>query len=1121
MRYQMFQPLRRATWLALAALLLLPVTGFAQKVSGNLVGTVYDASGAIVPKATVVAHNDATGVENTAISTSVGDYRIDNLPVGTYTMTVTAAGFATTQLKGVQIALNVTATANATLQVGQTTATIEVSETATTIDTTTAQLQNSYSSQQMMDLPTASLNQGSGVINLSLLAPGVGTSGAIGVGTGPSVGGQRPRNNNYTIEGVDNNSGGVTGPLVTVPNDAVAEFTFLENQFGADFGHSSGGQFNQVVKSGTNQFHGSAYDYLENRNLNAADNLFAVQGVPLHPRYDNNRFGGTVGGPIKKNKLFFFVDYEYNPVGTVGSTGTVCAPTAAGYSLLTGMSGINQANLGVLQKYLGTASAASTPAACGDSALPIVGPGNESINGASPSGVSIPIGLVPVTAPAYTNNEYGVGALDYTISEKDSLRGRFVLNRTGSIDSTGFPSAFYSTIPANYYLATLSEFHTFTPTLVNEFRLGFNRYSQNYPVPNIKFPGLDAFPNIDIFELGGVNNTMGPDPNAPQSSVQNQYQLADNLSWTHGAHTVKFGFDGWKQISPQTFTQRSRGDYEWTYLSDYLYDNYPDYLAERTVGGAKYYGDRVFTGFFINDSWKIRPNLTLALGARYEYQTIPYSERLQTENAIANVPGVITFGQPQPQNNAIMPRIGIAYSPGKSGKTSIRAGFGMFYDVLYDNQGLLTLPPEANHTIDVGGLNKSGFLANGGILPSANAGSITAAQAIAESSGYVPNGTRPETISWNVGVQHVFAQDWVFESRYVGTHSVHLSVQDRLDEQPVVNASNALPTFLTPPSQATLNGLTNTLASLETAYDNGGFFKPAYLNAGFQSFITAYMPWGNSIYHGWQNSLTKRMSKSWQLSAAYTWSHAIDDSTADVFSTYVVPRRPEDSTNLALDRSTSGLDHTQRLTVETLYNLPFFQKGNWLERNLLGNWEFAPIYTYQTGNVIDVQSGVDSNLNGDSAGDRTIINPAGQANVGSGVTALLNSAGDTVAYLAKNPNARYIEAAKGSLPNAGRNTARLNPTDNIDMAFFKNFNFTEGKKLQFSARFLNLFNHPQYIGGLISDVAIAGASAFPASSPTTSAVHSFLEPQSGIFMNPSQAFSSNPRNIQLALKFMF
>jgi hypothetical protein len=1097
---------------ALAALLgIACLPGFAQLVSGNLTGTVYDATGATVPKATVVAHNVATGVDSTTTTLSTGEYRIVNLPVGTYTITVTAQGFAKAEHTGLQVALNVTATANVTLQVGSSVATVEVSATAAAIDTTTAQIQNSFESQQMMDLPTAS--SGSGVINLSLLAAGVATSGGVGAGTGPSVGGQRPRNNNFTIEGLDNNSGSVTGPLVTIPDDAVAEFTFLQNQFSADFGHSSGGQFNQVVKSGTNQFHGAAYDYMTNRDLNAADNLNSVEGVPLHPRYDNNRFGGVFGGPIKKNKLFFFVNYEYNPIGNIGATGTVCAPTAGGYSTLGGISGINSTNLSVLKQYLGTASAASTPAACLDSAYPTVGIGNESLGQQTANALSIPIGLVPVTSPAYTNNEYAVASVDYNISTSDSLRGRFILNRSGFIDTTGFPSVFYQTVPANAYIATFSEFHTFAPTLVNEFRLGYNRYSSVYPVGNQKFPGLDQFPNIDIFELGGVNNTFGPDPNAPQGGIQNQYQLSDNVTWTKGAHTLKIGFDGWKQISPQFFTQRSRGDYEWSNLSDYLFDYYPDYLAERSLGNSEYYGDRVLTGLFANDSWKIRPNFTLNIGLRYEYQTVPYSERLQTRNAISNVPGLITFGEPQPQNNAIMPRIGIAYSPGESGKTSIRAGFGMFYDVLYDNQGLLTLPPQATTTADVEGENKGGFLAGGGIPPNTSTGPLTQAQARAGTGGYVPNQIRPETASWNVGVQHVFHSDYTFESRYVGTHSVHLSVQARLDNQTIVNASNALPTYLSAPSQAALNALPNTLSPLQTALSNGAYIPSAYANAGFQSNIVGYMPWGNSIYHGWANSLNRRFSNGLQLNAAYTWSHAIDDSTADVFSTYLTPRRPEDFQNMALDRSNSALDHSQRITIQALYDLPFFKHSNWVMKNIVGNWEFAPIYTYQSGTLVDVQSGVDSNMNGDSAGDRAMVNPNGTNNVGSGITALKNTAGQTVAYLAKNPNARYIEAGSGTLPNGGRNTGQLPAIDDVDMTIAKKFNITESKQLQFSARFINIFNHPQFVGGYLSDVAPIGQ--------TSSASHNFLEPQSGIFMQPSQAFSSNPRQLQLALKFTF
>ena len=324
----------------LAAMLSLALPVFAQLTSGNLTGSVVDQTGAIIPGTTVLATNDATGVQNSTQTTTAGDYRFENLAAGTYTLTVNAPGFNKAEMKAVAVSVSVTTTVNINLTVGHSTTTVEVSEAAAPIGTTTAQVQSTYETKEIADLPTTA--SGSGVLNLSLLSPGVATSGAVGAGSGPSVGGQRPRNNNFTIEGVDNNSGSVTGPVVTVPNDAVAELSVLQNQYSPDFGHSSGGQFNEVVKSGTNQFHGSAYDYFQNRNLNAADNLSAVDGTPLHPRFDDNRFGGTFGGPIKKNKLFFFVDYEYEPIGRAGSAGLLYAPTAAGYSTISSTPGINQ-----------------------------------------------------------------------------------------------------------------------------------------------------------------------------------------------------------------------------------------------------------------------------------------------------------------------------------------------------------------------------------------------------------------------------------------------------------------------------------------------------------------------------------------------------------------------------------------------------------------------------------------------------------------------------------------------------------------------------------------------------------------------------------------------------------
>jgi hypothetical protein len=1102
---------RNSQLLVLIALLTACVAGFAQVISGDLTGTIFDPTGATVPGAAVLVKNDATGVEINTKSGPTGDYRVANLPAGSYTITVTATGFGRAQLKGFEVQLNKISTANVKLEVGKSAETVEVTAAAVSLDTSTSQVQTSFEAKQLADLPTTS--SGNGVLNLSLLNAGVSTSGATGLGTGPSVGGQRPRNNNFTIEGIDNNSDSVTGPVVSLPNDAVAEFTVLQNQFSPDFGHSSGGQFNSVVRSGTNAIHGTAYEYMNNRNLNAANTLDAVDGNPLHPRYDDNRFGGQAGGPIKKNKLFYFFNYEYEPTGYAGNAGLLYAPTSAGWSTLAGIPNINQNNLTVLKQYLGTASTAAPAASTPNGAYPLISPVNQGYNGAATTGTSIPIGQVSFTAPAYTNNERAVASIDANFSEKDSLRGRFILNRSGSIDTAASLPVFYTTTPADGYIFTLSEFHTFSPSLTNEFRAGYNRYFSNDPAGNFKFPGLDQFPNINIFDLGAQ---LGPDPNAPQFGYQNTYVLSDAVSWTKGAHTFKFGYDGDKLISPQSFTQRARGDYEWSYLSDYLYDYTPDYLAERTLGNVTYYGDRITHGLYANDNWKISRNLTANLGVRWEYQSLPYSERLQSINSVSSVPGLITFGTPTAQKKDFMPRIGLAYSPGESGRTSIRAGFGTNYDVLYDNLGLLSLPPQDTITVDQGGENGTNFLKNGGIAPNASATGLTPAQARADTGGYVPDQKRPESIQWTFGIQHAFHNDYTFESRYMGTRGTNLTVQDRIDIQNVVNSSDALPVYFTAPSQSTLNSLTNTLSALNSKLAAGGNFVPAYYNAGFESNIVGFMPYGRSFYNGWANQLTRRFSNGLQFIAAYTWSHNVDDSTADVFSTYTTPRRPQDFQNVRADRSDSALDHRQRFSYQVLYDLPFLRhNSSWAMRNILGNWEVAPIYQYQTGTWTTVQSAVDANMNGDSAGDRTIVNPSGNVSVGSGTTPLTNGAGQTVAYLVTNPNARYVVAPKGTIADGGRNTLRVNPIDDVDMTVAKYFGVGKEDrfKLRLEGRFFNIFNHPQYVAGNISDVGGVGF--------TGTAVHNALIPTNSLFGQWSQVFSSNPRTIQVSLKLTF
>ena len=241
--------------------------------------------------------------------------------------------------------------------------TVEVTGAAPTIDTTTAQLQTTFDPQYSQDLGlTSAGGAGAGVLNLSLLTPGVTNGSAMGDGVGPSVGGQRPRDNNFTVEGVDNNNKTVTGALITVPPEAVENFTLLSNQFNSEFGHSSGGQFNTTVKSGTNSFHGSVYEYFRNRNLNAVDQTWVQQGLTSNPRFDSNRYGGTFGGPIIKNKLFFFTNFERNPIGFISvGGGAVQAPTAAGLAAIAADPNLNATNFGIFQKYV---PLAATPSGC-------------------------------------------------------------------------------------------------------------------------------------------------------------------------------------------------------------------------------------------------------------------------------------------------------------------------------------------------------------------------------------------------------------------------------------------------------------------------------------------------------------------------------------------------------------------------------------------------------------------------------------------------------------------------------------------------------------------------------------------------------------------------------------
>ncbi len=1098
----------------------------AQIISGDLVGTVSDKTGAVVPGAQLEVTNVETGTKTNSKANDSGEYRFNNLPVGTYNVSASAPNFAATNISGFRVELNRTSTLQITLEIAGTSTSVEVSGTAVVLDTTTSQVQSTYESKEIGDSAlTSTGGTGSGVLNLSLLSAGVATSGGVGVGSGPSVGGQRPRNNNFTIEGVDNNNKGVTGPLVSVPNDAVAEFSLLQNQFSPEFGHSSGGQFNTVVKSGTNSFHGLAYVYNTNRNYDAYDSLFAVEGFPSNPRYDNNRFGGQIGGPILKNRLFFFVNFEQEPVGQAAGAGASCSPTAASLAIINATPGLSATNVAIFEKY--------------------VQPGTTATAGCTPinwvGGTTLDTAGLAITAPNFFNYRFVTTSMDFNISSKDQLRGRYIYNSAVGIDTNATLPAFFLPQPNKYHLVTLNEYHTFSPTLTNELRIGFNRFAQTFDAGKFPYPGLDSFPNLQINDLGQLQ--IGPDPNAPQGATQNTYQLAEAVTWTKNKHTFKFGVEGRKLIAPQTFTQRVRGDYEYNQLLTFLQDQAADSLAERSNGDPVYYGDQTATYAYVNDNWRIRQNLTINLGLRYEYTTIPFTQRTQSLNSAASVPGLINFAEPNPAKNDWAPRIGFAYSPGTDGRTSIRAGAGIAYDVLFDNLGLLSLPPQLSSTIDcapVGNYNcPLPFLAGGGIAP--GPGGITTFATVADqraaTSAFVPVDQKsPKSIDWTLGIQHAFLNDYTIEVRYLGTRGIHLPAQIQLNKQPRVTPSFFLPTYLTAPDQATLDASTLTLGDIKAA-DN---IVPAYDAAGFNaSSITSFQPWASSTYHGLAVQLNKRFSHGVQMVGAYTYSHLIDDATAEVFSTVLAPRRAQNGLNLSADRANSILDHRHRGTISIVYDEPYFKNSSWLVRNTLGNWEIAPVYTYQSGQWVTAQSGVDSNLNGDTAGDRTVFNRNGVPGTGSGVNPLCTSslpafatcgendfAGGTpgpgnfnsspfiVGYAAKNPKAQYIQAGQGALANSGRSTLQLDPINDVDLSALKRISITERFRIEFRASATNVLNHRQYVGGYLNDVQ-------PQNPTFTGFQRNMLLPANKSFNNPSAVFSSNSRSLQLAFKIYF
>ncbi len=401
---------------SLCVFLFLTIAAVGQSTTGTLRGQVLDPQGAAVSGAKIKITNQETSVVSNTTTSSAGTWNLPSLIPGKYSVSIEASGFRQVVRKDVPVLADRDNTADAQLEVGTTTETVEVEGSAVAVQTSSSSLGNDFDSRDVLNLPSGGGALNGSPLNLAVLAPNVTAQPGGVTGVGGSVGGTRPRENSFNVDGVDDNNLGVTGPNSTVIPDAVAEFTLQTNQFSAETGHSSGGQFNLVTKTGTNSFHGSAYEYFQNRNLNSIDNLtkqaIAADTIPGQPAYDNNRFGFNLGGPIVKNKLYFFGNYEYTDLHGAGNATFLNAPTAAGLSALQGMAA-DQAVQDVLQNYPVAPNA--------DPSLSIT------VNGAA-----VPVGPLVLISPLRQREHDAIANVDYSMG-KHQLGFRFLLNQADFI----------------------------------------------------------------------------------------------------------------------------------------------------------------------------------------------------------------------------------------------------------------------------------------------------------------------------------------------------------------------------------------------------------------------------------------------------------------------------------------------------------------------------------------------------------------------------------------------------------------------------------------------------------------------------------------------------------------
>ncbi len=1043
--------------------MLAPARLAAQSVLGSIGGRVSESGGAPLPGVRITVVESETNRKRTARSDAQGDFQIMLLPPGAYRLEAELAGFRKHILR-IVLQVNQDFRADVSLAPGSLTEVVEVTSARGLVKTETAALGTLIENHQIHRLPL----DGRNFIELSLLAPGTAPAapGSAGSGRGDfavNINGGREDSNNYHLDGIYNGDPKLGGFGIITPVDAIQEFEVLTSSYDAAFGRSAGGQVNVALKSGTNQWHGAAYEFFRNA-ATGARNYFAPAREP-DPQNQRNQFGFVLGGPVRKDRTFFFADYEGRRVreGDTRVTNVPTAPERAGdfsASALPGpidpFTGQPFANARIPENRLdaiGVAIAALYP---------------------------LPNRSVPqqnfVASPALRDREDHFDfRLDHSVSERSDLAIRYSFGDRDLFVPFSGPlfaavPGFGTSVPRLAQNAMVSETHVLTPTLVNELRLGFNRVAAGAFHENsgkslngaVGLPELSAESRdfgLSFITLPGFS-PLGDEFNNPQHSVTNVAQALDNATATRGSHVFKFGFD-FRALQQNAFRDvQSRGflnflGFTGNPLSDLLM-GLPALTGGARVDNHQHLRTESYN-FFFQHNFRVRSGMTLTAGVRYEYNSPPvdvddraniYDPASQTLVGVGSR-GIPRSGYASDRNNW-GPRLGFAWSPGSSPRTVVRAGYGVFYDQspLAPGEGLYFNAPFFDFRLffPLPGLPLTLSDPFPAFFPVVLPSSALAFQSDLRT---------PYMQHWNFDVQRDLGRNRLFEISYAGSKgSKLLTARDINQPLPNVQVPNLRPV---------------------PQFDDVNLLESR----------------SNSSYNSLQARFQQRFDSGLSVLSAYTWSKSMDDASS-FFSSSGDPNFPQDSYNVQAERGRSNFDLRHRFTLSYSYRLPF-GKGRRLAADrgwvsgLLSGWQTAGIWTLQSGRpfTVALQSTVDNSNTG-----RSIL----------GFGANDRPHRISSAALADSSPEHWFDTSAfllppfGSFGNSGRNILEGPGYYAVNASLIKDTPIREGVTLQFRTEVFNLLNAANF--GL-PDIFFG--------SPTFGQILS----------------AGSPRRIQFGLKFLF